>query len=121
MQRLFTTFPNSWPGAGLLWFRLILAAAILQDRTVDPAGVALWYVFQGLELSIGVLLVFGLWTPIASVVQFLLMLVILGTGNELNGARQLIGLLYLSLAVLGPGAWSADAFLFGRRRMDIDL
>jgi putative oxidoreductase len=121
MQRLFTTFPNSWPGAGLLWFRLILAVALTQNRTLLPSGLPLSGVFHVLELSIGVLLVLGLWTPVASAAQFLLALALFGTGYEVNFARQLMGLMYLSLAVLGPGAWSADGYLFGRRRLNIDL
>ena len=32
----------------------------------------------------------------------------------------LLGMLAVSVAMLGPGAWSIDARLFGRQRFDID-
>ena len=31
----------------------------------------------------------------------------------------LLAVLAISLAMLGPGAWSVDAYLFGRKRFDI--
>jgi putative oxidoreductase len=31
-----------------------------------------------------------------------------------------LGVLSIGLAMLGPGAWSIDARLFGRKRFDID-
>jgi len=34
--------------------------------------------------------------------------------------RIFLGMLAISLALLGPGAWSLDARLFGRKRFDID-
>ena len=32
----------------------------------------------------------------------------------------IVAVLAVSLAMLGPGAWSIDARLFGRKRIDID-
>jgi hypothetical protein len=119
MQRLFTTFPNSWPGVGLLLLRLTLALELVVDRPVlVDARFACG--FQVLELVIGLLLVGGLWTPVAAVAQFVVDMLLVGTG-EIGGAPELMGLVYLSLAALGPGAWSADAYLFGRKRLDIDV
>jgi hypothetical protein len=31
----------------------------------------------------------------------------------------LLGILGISLAMLGPGAWSVDALLFGRKRITV--
>jgi hypothetical protein len=41
-------------------------------------------------------------------------------GSDLVGFHTENALLGLSLMMLGPGAWSLDAFLFGRRRIDLD-
>jgi putative oxidoreductase len=120
MQRIFTTFPNSWPGAGLLLLRLVLAASILQSWEGASDGQALPFAVRAIELAFGLSLSFGLWTPVASVGQFVLALVLFVTGLEENSTRQLFSLSYISLAALGPGAWSADAYLYGRRRMSID-
>jgi uncharacterized membrane protein YphA (DoxX/SURF4 family) len=33
----------------------------------------------------------------------------------------LLAILSISLALLGPGAWSVDAHIFGRKRIDINV
>jgi uncharacterized membrane protein YphA (DoxX/SURF4 family) len=41
-------------------------------------------------------------------------------GREDTWIHMLVAMLSVSLAMLGPGAWSIDARLFGRQRFDID-
>jgi uncharacterized membrane protein YphA (DoxX/SURF4 family) len=65
------------------------------------------------------LLLAGLWTPAAGV---LLAIVELGLAVFYPGDRwthMLVGALGITLAMLGPGAWSVDARLFGRKRIRI--
>jgi len=65
------------------------------------------------------LLLAGLWTPVAGV---LLAMVELGLALFHPGDRwmhMLVGALGITLAMLGPGAWSVDARLFGRKRIQI--
>jgi uncharacterized membrane protein YphA (DoxX/SURF4 family) len=38
-----------------------------------------------------------------------------------NATHIVLAILGLSLALLGPGAWSIDARIFGRKRIDIDV
>jgi uncharacterized membrane protein YphA (DoxX/SURF4 family) len=67
----------------------------------------------------GVLLLAGLWTPLAGV---LMAAVELGLAVFHPGDRWmhvLVGALGIVLAMLGPGAWSVDARLFGRKRIHI--
>jgi putative oxidoreductase len=64
-------------------------------------------------------LVVGLWTPIAGAVQTLLGgAAIYASGLE--NSYVMISILGLSLAMLGPGAWSIDSHLYGRRRIQLD-
>ena len=120
MQRLFSTFPEGWPGAGLAFLRAVTAIPPFQH------GIAgLWPVSQPLVMvhlaaaGAAALLLAGLWTPVAGV---LLAVVELGVAVFHPGDRwmhMLVGALGIALAMLGPGAWSVDARLFGRKRIQI--
>jgi putative oxidoreductase len=120
VQRLFSTFPEGWPGAGLAFLRAVTAIQPIQH------GIAgLWPVSQPLVMvhlvatGGAALLLAGLWTPVAGV---LLAMVELGLAVFHPGDRwmhMLVGALGITLAMLGPGAWSVDARLFGRKRIQI--
>jgi len=65
------------------------------------------------------LLLAGLWTPIAGI---LMALAEVGLAFSVPGdpwMHILLAALGVSLAMLGPGAWSVDARLFGRKRIQI--
>jgi putative oxidoreductase len=38
-----------------------------------------------------------------------------------SATHVLLAILSISLALLGPGAWSIDAHIFGRKRIDIKV
>lgn len=121
MQRLFSTFANGWPGFAILIQRSALgidllcqgAAALLKhvpaDELVAPRLIG---------SVLGLLILAGFWTPLAgalvAVVQ--LWLALSGTGDA-SGAL-ILATLGGTLAMLGPGAWSIDARLFGRKHID---
>ena len=65
------------------------------------------------------LLLVGLWTPVAGVLAAILELCLVLTHPADPWMHVLIGTLGAALAMLGPGAWSADARLFGRKRIEI--
>lgn len=71
------------------------------------------------EMAGGTLLLVGLWTPIAGTLVTVLegWKAISGHGDP--SVSVLLGTLAGALAVLGPGAWSIDARLFGWKRIDI--
>jgi len=121
VRRLFSSFARGWPGGGLLFIRVVAAIALL-DQAVnglrsgwmnEPAALAI------LAASAGILLLAGLWTPIAGalVVGVEFWSVFSRPGDPWT--YILLGSIGAALAVLGPGAWSIDARIFGWKRIDI--
>lgn len=121
IQRLFSTFPDSWPGAGLLLLR-VAAGAPLITQGVCAAWIGaerIWLPLRLVEIVCGGLLLLGLWTPIAGVAQVVLqgwLVLTRGSPDPIHIAGSIIG---LSIAALGPGAYSLDARLFGRKRIHL--
>jgi len=72
-----------------------------------------------LAVGDGVLFVAGLWTPVAgAMVAFLELWKALSQPVD-PWTHILLGTLGAALAMIGPGAWSVDAGLFGWKRIDI--
>jgi len=65
------------------------------------------------------LLLVGLWTPIAGVLMAAAELCLVFSHPIDPWRHILLGGLGAALAMLGPGAWSVDAHLFGRKRIQI--
>ena len=122
MQRLFSSFASGWPGTGLLLLRLVVGIAMIDCGVVrlwgDPATILLT-VLSVLEIGGGLLLLAGLSTPIAGtlVAGLEAWKIFLTYGNP--WIYILLGTLGAALAMLGPGAYSIDARLFGRKHIDI--
>jgi uncharacterized membrane protein YphA (DoxX/SURF4 family) len=71
-----------------------------------------------LSIAAGILLVAGLWTPIAGSFVALIEVwkMIMLPGDKL--VWLLLGTAGAALAMLGPGLWSIDARLFGWKRIE---
>ena len=67
----------------------------------------------------GVPLLAGLWTPIAGAILAIDEVWIAFSQPADAWAHILLALLGAGLALLGPGAWSIDSRLFGRKRIDL--
>ena len=121
MQRLYTTFPNEWPGAGLLLLRFAegIPSVLQGAAALSRSGATLATLPLAADILSGLLLITGFWTPIGGLLQALVEFssVLAGAGSE-HIVRGTIG---LSVAMLGPGAWSVDARLFGRKRIDVTV
>ena len=121
MRRLYSTFAGGWPGTGLLLMRLVIGSVL-----VVRATAMLWNdppisntITSALLAGSGLLLISGLWTPIAGA---LIALVETWQIMTIAGDRWvllLLGTVGGALAMLGPGLWSVDAHLFGWKRVQI--
>jgi putative oxidoreductase len=119
VQRLFSSFATGWPGGGLLIQRLLVGAGLLYFAVecLSRSPVCRSAVPQGIGAAAGILLVAGLWTPLAGVLAASVELWI-AVSSPGNAAVPLgLALLALTLAMIGPGAWSVDARLYGRKRI----
>ena len=100
-------------GVGLVAQGLLALRGNLSNLSL---GLAFLYV---LTIGTGLLLLVGFWTPVAGTMQaiFSLRHAILHDPNPWT--YVLMGILGAGLALLGPGAWSVDARLFGWKRIRI--
>lgn len=116
MQRLFSTFADGWPGAGLLVQRILIAVIILRGIFLQSNPHLNTIV---LPLIASVLFFIGLGTPyVGFLVAAAQVWLYLSGAADLWTAIVVFGL-GLSLAIIGPGAWSMDARLFGREHVEI--
>jgi uncharacterized membrane protein YphA (DoxX/SURF4 family) len=80
-----------------------------------PLGAAL---FQVLSIGLGLLLLAGLWTPVVgTLVACEALWNVFCCGQPWYW--MMLATLGAALALIGPGAWSIDARLFGWRRLEI--
>ena len=76
-------------------------------------------VFQLLTAICSVFLIIGLWTPVAGLLMAISEMSLLLFPSTSASMHIVLATLGVALAMIGPGAWSVDARLFGRKRIRI--
>ena len=114
-------FPSGLPGRGHLLLRSVAGIFLINHGVTELLSLPQWpaIVRPLLESAAGILFVAGLWTPMTGglVVVVELWSIASRTG-EVSNCILLAGF-GASLAMLGPGVWSIDARLFGRKQIDL--
>ena len=128
---MFPTFPGGWPGVGLLLLRVAVVVTVLAQciaYAVDWRHLGFVTAAVGfLAIASSVSLLIGYLTPFSAV---LVALTSLGTALawfpppnpnlfDTKLATALVTVIAVAIACLGPGAFSLDARLFGRREITI--
>lgn len=122
MQRLFSTFADGWPGGGLLLQRFLAGGILVYCGALSLTKTHLELAIpQIIGAVAGVLILVGLWTPVAGTVAAAVELWIAFSQPNNVSMAVILAVLGASLAMIGPGAWSVDARLFGRKQFDPDF
>jgi hypothetical protein len=112
VQRIFSSFPTGRVGAALLLLRLAASVFLVMHSRSSFEGIWTSISIGFVAVTSAVLLAAGFLTPIAGV---------LGAAVALLGVGPMCSEVAIAaaLVLLGPGAYSVDARLFGRREIVI--
>jgi len=118
MQRLFSMFPQGGPGVALLLLRIsvvaFLSIAIFNYNGAYYRIVFAAIVLVSISLVIGFLTPFLCWVAAAFVIGKMLI------NPQASSIFCIIALANIAaLGLLGPGAYSVDSKLLGRRRVTV--
>ena len=119
MQRLFSTFANGWPGRGLLIQRLVTGTALLHGAMVVLNETTMFAAIapHAIGAALAIFIITGIWTPVAGVLiaPVELWATLVTRGDWSNAI--FLATLGITIAMIGPGAFSVDARLFGRKHI----
>ena len=119
MQRLFSMFPLGAPGAALFVLRLAVAATLLIDGTAHWTLVTSHWTLIPVVLTAACVCL-GLVTPFCASLCCLMEFCALSVTGGQDIFHLVISILIsAALAILGPGAYSVDALIFGRKLLTV--
>jgi putative oxidoreductase len=122
VRRLFSNFVGGWPALGLLLLRTAAGAALIVDgrERIYSGQHSGLLIFALCTILDGVVLIAGLWTPVAGSLALVLSLSDILIYHQSLCPAILLASMGVSVAFVGPGAFSVDAWLFGLKRIDIE-
>jgi uncharacterized membrane protein YphA (DoxX/SURF4 family) len=120
LQRLFSTFAEGWPGAGLLLQRVLTSTILVYcGATHLPESARLTPNLPHLIAAVaGVLLLLGLWTPLAGITIAIVGVWAFFAYSAHSLTAIIVAVLGATVAMIGPGMWSIDARLYGRKHLE---
>jgi uncharacterized membrane protein YphA (DoxX/SURF4 family) len=112
-------FPTGSAGAALVVLRSVVAITVFVDAStrwsLGPAPIVIGFV-----AAVGLCLLIGFLTPFCAAIACLMELALLVLPGGSNGLQLCMSALTAgAAAVLGPGAYSVDARIFGRKLITI--
>jgi hypothetical protein len=115
VQRLFSMFPVGAAGWGLVLLRLCAAGMLIRNCILDAtASIPIWEI-AGVVILAGAFFL-GAFTPISCCISALLQIFVLLRAHEPNPLHFAFSFcVTAALFLVGPGAFSVDSRLFGRR------
>ena len=123
LRRSFSAFPDGGPGQGLLLLRVTVGLPLLYWGLTDLLALRFFAVPELIAAAAGILLITGLYTPVAGAIIVLAEASAAFSPALANHAepwtRIFLAALGASVAMIGPGAWSVDARRFGRKVFEI--
>ena len=120
MRHLSSTFASGPPGLGLLLLRLLAGIMLIVHCVRLHNDISLQALTPHVIAAVGgLLLLVGLWTPVAGAIAAISELWIVFSHVHDPWVSVMLAGLCAALALLGPGAWSVDARLYGWKRIEI--
>ena len=104
---------------GLLLQRMLTAILLVRCGTIELAGKSSSpsMIPHMIAACAGILLLVGLWTPVVgSLIGAVELWIAFANGSD-PWIPMVLATLGATIAVIGPGAWSIDARLFGRKHL----
>jgi hypothetical protein len=121
LQRLYSTFADRWPGVGLLLQRGLVAIMLVRFCVIhfmdSPFSISM--IPHIIGACVAMLFLVGLWTPFVGTLIAVVELWIAVTHVSDAWISIMLATIGATSAMLGPGAFSIDAVLFGRRHLDV--
>jgi hypothetical protein len=110
-------FPTGGPGMALLLLRVALSANVAYGLLEVGAVLDIAWVLA-LLVTVAITLCLGLLTPVTATLCAVIETIVWRFSTGAVAALHVCAILVaIALAMLGPGAYSLDAKLFGRRQV----